>query len=204
MNSLTTYEFLCQIEKQIRSISLGREHCLILDGKKLIFNIFNNIVEGNIYCLGDNTYGELGLENVKIAEDPVKLHYFDSVRNKIKKVVAGGRNTFVLLDSGEIYTFGDNSEGQSTGLCSRYVLPTKINFDFEETDKIINLETGDNHSIAQTASGKLYSWGCCGDDKLGTSENNQYSCFAKPIQKLVGKNVESFYLGKNVSLIICN
>ena len=40
MNSLTTYEYLCQIEKQIRTISLGREHCLVQDGKYLLYHIY--------------------------------------------------------------------------------------------------------------------------------------------------------------------
>lgn len=34
MIPLSEYEPLCQIEKQIKNITLGGEHCLVLDGKE--------------------------------------------------------------------------------------------------------------------------------------------------------------------------
>eukprot|EP00340_Litonotus_pictus_P000526 CAMPEP_0170518320 /NCGR_PEP_ID=MMETSP0209-20121228/4038_1 /TAXON_ID=665100 ORGANISM="Litonotus pictus, Strain P1" /NCGR_SAMPLE_ID=MMETSP0209 /ASSEMBLY_ACC=CAM_ASM_000301 /LENGTH=381 /DNA_ID=CAMNT_0010803835 /DNA_START=112 /DNA_END=1257 /DNA_ORIENTATION=+ len=192
MIPLQEYVFLCQIEKQIKTISMGSENCIIQD------------VEGSLYAIGDNTYGELGVEDAKFIDEPTRISFFEPLKKKIKKICSGSRNTFVLLEGGEVYACGDNSEGQSTGLATRYASPQKINFDFEETDPIRNLETGFNHSFLVTKKGKLYSWGSANDDKLGTNETNQYSCFAKHVSRLTGKNIIDFYLGKNVSLITTN
>ena len=144
----------------------------------------------------------MGLENTKFSEEPEKLNFFSAYRGKVKKIVCGSRNSFVLLDSGELYSFGDNSEGQSTGLATRYNTPIKIIFDFEETDKIVDIEAGWVHSFIQCQSGKFYSFGSAADDKLGNNETQQFSCFAKPVQKVVGRKISKFYLGKNCSLLL--
>lgn len=39
MNPLSSYAFLCQVEKQIKLLELGEEHCLILDSK-----LYNKII----------------------------------------------------------------------------------------------------------------------------------------------------------------
>ena len=146
----------------------------------------------------------MGVENTKFSEDLIKISFFDSIKNKIKKTVSGSRNSFILLDSGEVYVFGDNSEGQSTGLATRYSTPTKLNFDFEENDKIVDIEVGHNHCFVTTQSKKLYSWGSASDGKLGNNETNQFSYFAKPVAKIIGKKVGVIYLGQSVSLITIN
>jgi len=50
-----------------------------------------------------------------------------------------------LLKDGELYAFGDNSDGQCTGFCTRYAVPTKIVF--EKKEKIIDIFCGYNHCI---------------------------------------------------------
>jgi alpha-tubulin suppressor-like RCC1 family protein len=50
-----------------------------------------------------------------------------------------------LLKDGELYAFGDNSDGQCTGFCTRYAVPTKIVF--EKKEKIIDIFCGYNHCM---------------------------------------------------------
>jgi alpha-tubulin suppressor-like RCC1 family protein len=86
------------LDKKIKSISLGVNHCIILDN------------ENNLYGIGDNTYGELGNSNVNIDYfslldknnlESIWLKNTDPKKNlkkkdfQIKKVVCGSRHTLI-------------------------------------------------------------------------------------------------------------
>ena len=64
---------------------------------------------------------------------------------KISKIAVGARHSLVLLKDGNLYAFGDNSDGQCTGFCTRYTTPTKIIFDKKE--RIIDIFCGYNHCM---------------------------------------------------------
>jgi alpha-tubulin suppressor-like RCC1 family protein len=106
---------------------------------KLIYKI----VEGGVYAIGDNTYGELGLDNIPLAETFTRVTF--SFDGAIKKISTGARHSLVLLDNGDLYAFGDNSEGQCTGLNTKYNFPIKI--DIEVREKIIDIYSGYNHNL---------------------------------------------------------
>ncbi len=63
----------------------------------------------------------------------------------ICKIATGARHSLVLLKNGELYAFGDNSDGQCTGYTTRYPTPVKINFDNRE--KIIDVYSGYNSCL---------------------------------------------------------
>lgn len=101
------------------------------------------IADGNIYAIGDNTYGELGLSSTATAETFTKIEY--EFPSPIKKITTGARHSMILLNNGELYAFGDNSEGQCTGNNTRYVSPNKIEIDAR--DKIVDVHSGYNHNL---------------------------------------------------------
>lgn len=105
------------------------------------------------------------------------------------------------MKSGEIYVFGDNSEGQSTGFNSRYSIPTLINLNNDLNDKIIDIISGHNHVIAKGQSKLFYSWGSSTEGKLCYNELKQSSNYPKLIQNLKGREVDYIYAGKNSSFI---
>jgi hypothetical protein len=49
------------------------------------------------------------------------------------------------LDNGNLYAFGDNSEGQCAGALTRYPYPVKI--EVESREKIIDVYSGYNHNL---------------------------------------------------------
>ena len=85
-------------------------------------------------------------------EDSVKtdtlreIKFFqDNGLSRISKIAAGARNSLVLLKDRGLYAFGDNSDGQCTGFCTRYAAPTKIVF--EKSERIIDVFCGYNHCM---------------------------------------------------------
>lgn len=95
--------------------------------------------------MGDNTYGELGIDNISTIEKPTRVTFKFNNGVGIKKLAVGARHTLILLENGELYAFGDNSEGQCTGFSTRYPSPAKIDFDHKE--KIIDVYSGYSHNL---------------------------------------------------------
>jgi RCC1 and BTB domain-containing protein len=96
-----------------------------------------------VYAIGDNTFGELGLQNEMQVEKFTKLSL--KLKANIKKIAVGARHTLILLDNNELYAFGDNSEGQCTGQNARYSYPTKV--EIEAKEKIVDIYCGYNHNL---------------------------------------------------------
>lgn len=136
--SLNKYKHLEHFQKKIKNVHLGLGHCLVLDSKYIC-----NLDEGNVYAIGDNTYGELGIIGVSTVEKLTRIPFEFS--SKVKKISTGARHSLVLLDNGELYVFGDNSEGQCTGYNTRYSSPIKV--EIESTEKIVDIYSGYNHNL---------------------------------------------------------
>ena len=99
-------------------------------------------MNGTLYSIGDNTYGELGYESVLITDKLIRIKEFPS---PVDKIAVGARHSLILLKDGDLYAFGDNSDGQCTGFTTRYPSPVKISFD--NMDKIIDVYSGYNHCL---------------------------------------------------------
>jgi alpha-tubulin suppressor-like RCC1 family protein len=85
----------------------------------------------------------LGKEGVLLSDN--KLLKIDEFEGSIYKIATGARHSLVLLKNGDLYAFGDNSDGQCTGYTTRFTTPNKINF--ENKEKIIDVYSGYNSCL---------------------------------------------------------
>lgn len=115
---------------------------------QIIFFI-KNLVDKRLFAIGDNTYGEIGIEDNCNLEKVNEIKFFNNnnqINNqKISKIAVGARHSLVLLNDGSLYSFGDNSDGQCTGFSTRYNAPNKIAT--ELSGKIVDVKCGYNHCI---------------------------------------------------------
>lgn len=149
--------------------------------------------------MGDNTYGELGIENASSLETPTKIPFFANSGSKVIKVQAGARHSFVLNDKGDLYSFGDNSEGQCSGLNSRMSAPTRVNLDSKE--RVVDVFAGYNHSFVISEGGSIYSFGDTANGKLGYPDTNLSNFKPRLIQLLKGKYANVISLGSQFSVV---
>lgn len=78
------------------------------------------------------------------------------------QVVAGGFHFLVLLESGDVYAWGDNQHGQvGDGTTKRQPAPTRV----LRGAKFV--AAGWNHSLAIMRDGDIYVWGCNTSGQLG-------------------------------------
>ncbi|XP_076467036.1 X-linked retinitis pigmentosa GTPase regulator-like isoform X2 [Babylonia areolata] len=123
---------------------------------------------GRVFMFGPNDYGQLGIGPPKIANRPTCIK---SLKHEKSKLVACGRShTIIATESGNIYTFGANGEGQlgvegvadsnmPKHLDTLPVTPWKM------------LAAGCDHSMALTDDGRVFVWGGSSEGQLGLGED---------------------------------
>ncbi len=128
--------------KKILSVSAGNSHtCGLLEN-------------GSVKCWGDNEYGELGDGKTAVpGSDPV---YVRGLKNTVREVTAGGMHTCALLETGEIYCWGNNEHGQ-IGDGTREERPTPVAV--KGIEDAVSVSAGDSHTCALLKSGGVKCWG---------------------------------------------
>ncbi len=169
-----------------------------------------------MYAIGDNTYGEIGIEDNISYEKVNQINFFSNLNTaKISKIATGSRSSLVLMDDGTLYTFGDNSDSQCTGLATMYPTPKKIAEELK--GKIIDIFCGYNHCTIIMGkenkyklyliiyiildNGDMYSWGDNSYGKLTLMEMTQNINYPRILQILKGKYVTEIALGYYMTII---
>ena len=117
---------------------------------------------GELWTWGYNSDGQLGIGDTTDRHAPVKVSVHGQ---KIVAVAAGGYHTAAITDSGELWTWGYNSNGQLGigGTTNRHA-PVKVSVNGQ---KIVAVAAGRDHTAAITDSGELWTWGYNSIGQLG-------------------------------------
>lgn len=98
-----------------------------------------------------------------------------AVDEQISKIELNSVHTALLTSKGRLFTWGNNyhgSLGDGTNINRMY--PTQIThwFPLDKEDIIVDISTGDRHTAAITASGRLFMWGGNEFGQLGDGTTN--------------------------------
>ncbi|XP_051913396.1 retinitis pigmentosa GTPase regulator b isoform X3 [Hippocampus zosterae] len=137
--------------EKIQLVACGRNHTLICTA------------QGHVYATGGNSEGQLGLGDCDERTSFQRLKFFDSY-GPIKMLAAGSNTSAALTESGELFMWGDNSEGQvGLGKESHSCSPQEVS----AGQPIAWVSCGYYHSAYVTADGALYTFGERDSGKLG-------------------------------------
>lgn len=194
LNLMNNYTLYKKFDFEILDIYQGINHCLLLGEHNLL------------YGMGNNEYGELGILDEHLEEGEICLNDFFSENDlNIVKIVNGARHSLVLCDNGNIYCFGDNSDGQCCGLEKVVLEPTLVKFfdddDEEENVFVVDICCGFNHSICKDSYGKVYFWGDSAWGKLGIKETKVDQCIPLEMSDMKIRNVVKMFAGPMQSAI---
>jgi len=143
-----------------------------------------------LYCWGNNVYGQLGDGGNGYASIPI------SITTGLISVSAGARHTCAITTGGQLKCWGDNGDGQ-LGINS-FVGTTKPTL-VDGISNVTDVDCGSTHTCA-SADNKPYCWGANQVGQLGTGNINQFS-----IPKLVNlPSAKSTSVGYNFSGTIVN
>ncbi|XP_072600667.1 X-linked retinitis pigmentosa GTPase regulator isoform X8 [Vulpes vulpes] len=137
--------------EKVKFAACGRNHTLV------------STEGGKVYAAGGNNEGQLGLGDTEERSTFHLISFFTSQR-KIKQLSAGSNTSAALTEDGELFMWGDNSEGQIgleniTNVC----VPQQVT-----VGKPISwISCGYYHSAFVTTEGQLYTFGEPECGKLG-------------------------------------
>ncbi|KFQ29210.1 X-linked retinitis pigmentosa GTPase regulator, partial [Merops nubicus] len=129
----------------------GRNHTLVYTEK------------GNVYAAGGNNEGQLGLGDT---EERTTFHLisFFTNQHKIKQLAAGSYTSAAVTEDGQLFVWGDNSEGQ-IGLADEACVSVPRQVDVGKP--VSSISCGYYHSALVTGDGELYTFGEPENGKLG-------------------------------------
>lgn len=112
---------------------------------------------GDVFTWGSNREGQLGYTSVDTQPTPRRV---SSLRSKIVAVAAANKHTAVVSDSGEVFTWGCNKEGQlgygTSNSASNYT-PRLI--EYLKGKVFVGVVAAKYHTIVLGADGEVFTWG---------------------------------------------
>lgn len=133
-----------------KDISLGIKHMGIID------------LDNNIWMLGNNDYGQLGLGDTLPRNNIINIPGFKAI-----KIVCDTQSTAFIDIDNNIWTFGRNYYGQlGLGDYNDRHIPTQIN---ELKGKEISMST---HTMVIDLEGKMWGFGKNQEGQLSINKNN--------------------------------
>jgi alpha-tubulin suppressor-like RCC1 family protein len=157
---------------------------------------------GEAYCWGDNDLGQLGVGDNFNRRFPLKIEFDSDNPIRFRKIKSHSDHTCALSYAGELYCWGDNSNGElGLGDSLSRNTPTKVELPTGITPKTItDFAVGDNHTCIVNAKGRVY---CVGDNTYGqlgigpTASTDEYSHLNISFNLFTYKNIYRIEAGSN-------
>mmetsp|Transcript_5390 Transcript_5390/g.12721 ORF Transcript_5390/g.12721 Transcript_5390/m.12721 type:complete len:603 (+) Transcript_5390:126-1934(+) len=126
--------------------------------------------EGNVYCFGYNSFGQLGIGNLEDQQFPQKV----DLGGLAKEIKAGRDHTCALMEDETVKCWGSNFSGQLGVGNSRDLSTTPVTV--SNLRGVEKLALGREHTCASKSDQTLWCWGTNLHGQLGLGEDipNQY------------------------------
>ncbi|KAJ0855009.1 putative regulator of chromosome condensation 1/beta-lactamase-inhibitor protein II [Helianthus annuus] len=131
--------------RRVRAIAAAKHHTVAAtDG-------------GEVFTWGSNREGQLGYTSVDTQATPRRV---SSLKSKIVAVAAANKHTAVVSDSGEVFTWGCNKEGQlgyGTSNSGSNYTPRLV--EYLKGKVFIRVSAAKYHTMVLGADGEVFTWG---------------------------------------------
>uniref|UniRef100_A0A672YS73 X-linked retinitis pigmentosa GTPase regulator n=1 Tax=Sphaeramia orbicularis TaxID=375764 RepID=A0A672YS73_9TELE len=172
--------------QKVTLVSCGRNHTLICTA------------QGNVFAAGGNSEGQLGLGDCEERTSFHRIRFFDS-HGPIRMLSAGSNTSAALTDSGKLFMWGDNGEGQiGLGKESHASSPQEVGVG----RPISWVSCGYYHSALVTVDGALYTFGERDSGKLGLSTDQLTGHRVPQKVKTIGRPVSQVACGGGHTVVL--
>lgn len=121
---------------------------------------FAYIAAGYVFTWGEGGHGRLGHGDEQARQVPTKLDMSLFGDSRAVMVACGKCHTMVLTRDGALWTFGGGAEGVlGHGDETDRLVPTRVDSQSFEDDKVAYVSVNEFLSITATASGNVFVWG---------------------------------------------
>lgn len=154
---------------KIIQVAAGEKHCLALDE------------EGNVWAWGSNEYYQLG-DTGSSRLVPTKINELSG----ITKIATGKYTSYAIGSSGEVYSFGQNANGEA-GIGS-YASKTTVKKS-QNIANAVDIKAGENHAVVLMSTGEVYATG-----------SNLYGQLAQDVNQI--RRLKQFTKIQNLSKVV--
>jgi RCC1 and BTB domain-containing protein len=140
---------------------------------------------GEVYSWGQGVLGQLGHGDEKTQRQPRLVVAF--LGFNVRQVSCGNQHTAVLMESGEIFTFGRGNFGQlgqGAAVTANVSTPALVNA--LQGKSVKQVACGWHHTCALLDNGHLYTWGSGEYGRLGHGDETRQAS-PKLVEGLQGK-----------------
>jgi alpha-tubulin suppressor-like RCC1 family protein len=135
----------------VKAISVGSSFCMALKD------------DGTVWSWGDNSTGQLGINNTTASSSPVQATGVTDVA----KITAGYYHAMALKGNGTLLVWGRNQEGQlGLGTSGTNSLTAQTLSGF---GPVVSMAGGSSHAMAILSDGSVWAWGDDTSGALGDS-----------------------------------
>ena len=154
------------------------------------------LAQGQVYCWGQNAYGQLGNNSTIASLVPVAVNTSGVLAGKTVTAVASGASHVCVVASGQAYCWGRNFSGQlGNGTTTDSSVPVAVNTAGVLAGKTVTAVTAAGHSTCVLAQGAVYCWGM--NDTHGQLGNGTTTDSSVP----VAVNTAGVLAGKSITAI---
>ena len=162
------------------AISAGNHHTLALTAGGLAYSWGYN--GSSQLGIGLSPYTDLsGAHNYSFSTARQVIGIENTGKESLTNIIAiaaGGNHSAAVRMDGTVFTWGDNTYGQlgnsARGVGGSVNLPVQVAAgEYDEgsyyIDRVVRVEAGQNHTMALTQDGRLFTWGQNNHGQLGTT-----------------------------------
>lgn len=162
--------------------------------------------DGAVYMFGKGADGALGLKEKTLGNNlvPTKVNSLKCVDVVEISCSVGEHHghTLAVTRDGQVYSWGDGYKGKlGTGDQEPRFEPTKIPPSSFQNEAIAHVGSGGIHSSAVSLSGRVFTWGCGSDGRLGHPEGKGHRYL---FRSDVPKKVEFFKPNQLAEMVKCS
>ncbi|XP_053417608.1 secretion-regulating guanine nucleotide exchange factor isoform X2 [Nycticebus coucang] len=148
------------LREKVVCIAAGLRHVLAATVSGIVFQWGTGLASsGRQLCPGKT------LPLFLTAKEPSRVTGLENC--KAIRVVAGSDHSASLTDAGEVYVWGSNKHGQLATQAAFLPMPQKIEAHCFQNEKVTAVWSGWTHLVAQTETGKMFTWGRADYGQLG-------------------------------------
>ncbi|XP_038286568.1 secretion-regulating guanine nucleotide exchange factor isoform X3 [Canis lupus familiaris] len=148
------------LRERVVCVAAGLRHALAATASGTVFQWGTGLASsGRRLCPGQT------LPPFLTAKEPSRVTGLEN--SKATCVLAGSDHSASLTDAGELYVWGSNKHGQLASLAAFLPKPQKIEAHCFQNEKVTSVWSGWTHLVAQTETGKVFTWGRADYGQLG-------------------------------------
>ncbi|XP_063107843.1 secretion-regulating guanine nucleotide exchange factor isoform X4 [Cavia porcellus] len=160
----------CPIQQLLREkvvcVAAGLRHALAATVSGIVFQWGTGLASS-----GRRLCPEQTLPLFLTAKEPSKVTGLEN--SKAICVLAGSAHSASLTDAGDLYVWGSNKHGQLATQAAFLPVPQKIETHCFQSEKVMAAWSGWTHLVAQTETGKVFTWGRADYGQLGRKLETQ-------------------------------